>query len=191
MGLGYAFTWLSGPNVGQWNVNVIANAMPQKLASAIGALDEELVGAAYEPIAYIGSQVVNGTNHAVIAKQTILSGKDQNNIVLLKFNEKGMDCSLYAIEPLVQEGPAFGGWKLDVKVGDEMPKEAIESFNQVTEGWVGAKLTPEVLLGTKVTKGVDYLFLATVKPVYPEAKASVKLIMVNSLSKTIEFVDVL
>ena len=70
---------------GSWNVNVVTNGMPQKVATAIGALSEKLIGAEYEPIAYLGSQVVNGTNHAVLAKQILTTGRDTTNIVVIVF----------------------------------------------------------------------------------------------------------
>jgi hypothetical protein len=50
---------------GSWEINPIVDAMPQKVATAFSELAETLVGASYEPIAYLGSQTVNGINHAV------------------------------------------------------------------------------------------------------------------------------
>ena len=49
--------------VGNWEINVNVNGMPQKVASAVSKLNTTLMGAEYDPIAYLGSQVVNGTNH--------------------------------------------------------------------------------------------------------------------------------
>ena len=71
---------------GGWSVNVEVGKMPQKVATAFSKLGD-LVGASYTPIAYLGSQVVNGINHAVLAEQTVLTGKDTKNIVVIIFNE--------------------------------------------------------------------------------------------------------
>ena len=73
---------------GNWEIAIEIGRIPQKIASAIIDLEEKLVGAEYEPIAYLGSQVVNGVNHAVLAKQIITTGRDTENIVVLIFNEK-------------------------------------------------------------------------------------------------------
>lgn len=52
--------------VGEWKVEVNVGGMPQKVATAMGEIN--MLGAEYEPIAYLGSQVVNGVNHAVLAE---------------------------------------------------------------------------------------------------------------------------
>ena len=189
----YAFTWLTGGNsaLGGWDTNVVTGAMPQKVATAVGDLGETLLGAAYNPIAYLGSKQVNGVLHAVLAEQILVTGVDQHNIVILQFLEKGTDCSLYSIETVLEGGAAFGGLKVDPKVGDEMPAEAIEVFNKVTAVWFGATLHPVAYLGGKMTKGMNNIFLATVTAIAPNAKASVKLIVVNGVMNSIDFIDVL
>lgn len=190
--LGYAFTWLkSNAALGGWDINVVTGGMPQKVATAMGEINEQLLGATYDPIAYLGKQVANGTNHAVLALQTVIYKESVKNIVIIKFNENGMDCNLYAIEPLIEGGPAFGGYAVEPKIGDAIDPEDIKAFEAVTSGWVGSAVHPVVLLATRVTKGTDLVFLATVTPVYPNAKATVKLVRVNALTKSIDFEDVL
>lgn len=178
-------------NFGAWKVNPVVGAMPQKVASAVGALGETLLGATYEPIAYLASQQANGINHAVLAKQTVISGVDSVNIVILKFNEKDMECSLYAIEEVLKAGQEFGGYAIDVKVGNDIPESASETFTDVTKNWVGTDVKPIALLASKVVKGVNFTFAAKVTPVVRNPVPSIKLVTVNSLMHTIDFVDVL
>ena len=189
---GYAFTWLASPALfGSWKINVVTGGLPQKVATAFGELQEKLIGASYTPIAVLGQQVANGTNYAVLAEQVLATKDAQKNIVIMKFNEKGMDCNLYSIEPLLQGGALYGGLNIDPKVGDEIDEESMKAFKAVTDGWVGCSLKPVALLATKVVKGIDLTWLAVVTPVYPGAEATVKLITTNSLTKTIDFADVL
>lgn len=54
--------------IGNWDINVVVGKLPQKVATAFANLGETIIGATYTPIAYIGSQIVNGTNHAVLAE---------------------------------------------------------------------------------------------------------------------------
>ena len=54
---------------GGWEAKFSKNFL-QKIASAVGELGE-LVGASYEAVAYMGTQPVNGVNHAVLAQQTV------------------------------------------------------------------------------------------------------------------------
>lgn len=172
--------------VGSWEV-FVTDKMPQKVASAFNGLD--LIGAEYEFIAYLGSQQVNGVNHAVLAKQTVVTGKDTDNIVLMIFNEKGMDCTLVNIERLVEGGPALGGMNIDVTM--DIPDDALNAFNSMLADRVGANINPFALLGTKVTKGVNYLFAATLEPVVQNPVAEVVLVMVNAMTREMRIVNVL
>jgi hypothetical protein len=177
--------------LGIWNVNVTVDAMPQKVATAVGELSEQLIGYEYTPIAYLGSQVVNGTNHAVLAEQTVLTGKDTKNVVVLIFNEKPneMKATLVNIERVIEQGGEMGGIHVDVQT--DIPAEAIEAFKTTFEGFVGSKIKPFALLGTQVTKGVNYIFAAEVTGVTAEPVTTVELVTVNGMTKEYAFADLL
>lgn len=61
-------------------------SMPQKAVSAWSAV-ENLVGATYKPLLYVGKQLVRGTNHCFIAEQTLVTANPTRRIVKLKINE--------------------------------------------------------------------------------------------------------
>ena len=178
-------------SLGSWEVKVTVDAMPQKVATAVGELSEQLIGAEYKPIAYLGSQVVNGTNHAVLAEQTILTGKDTKNVVILIFNEKPneMKATLVNIERVIEQGGELGGIAVDVKT--DIPAEAKEAFDKAFEGFVGSKVKPFALLGTQVVKGVDYMFAAEVTSVTAEPVTKVCLVTVNGMTGDLAFADML
>lgn len=161
--------------VGAWDVNVTVGAMPQKVATAFGELN--LVGAEYTPIAYLGSQVVNGTNHAVLAEQLVLSGKDTKNVVLMIFNEKGMNCDLVNIERVLESGGPLGGTTVDVNI--EIPEEAKKAWENVFENFVGSGVNPFVYLGSQLTNGMSYFFAAEVVPVVKDPEKKVAIVTVN------------
>ena len=75
-------------------------AFPQKAASAWSAMSG-LVGAKYKPMAYVGTQIVNGTNHVFIAEQTLLTTTGDRHIVLVKINEANGKFELAMIEGIV------------------------------------------------------------------------------------------
>lgn len=57
--------------LGDWSLDDVKGCnLPQKVQSAFTDATSELVGADYEPIAYLGSQVVNGTNYKILALKT-------------------------------------------------------------------------------------------------------------------------
>lgn len=75
-------------------------AFPQKAASAWSVMSG-LVGAKYKPMAYVGTQIVNGTNHVFIAEQTLLTTTGDRHIVLVKINEANGKFELAMIEGIV------------------------------------------------------------------------------------------
>lgn len=176
---------------GSWNINVVTSGMPQKVASAFGALAEQLIGAEYEPIAYLGSQVVNGINHAVLAKQILTTGRDTTNVVILIFNEKpnAMEATLVSIDRVVEGGAALGSIKIDPQV--EIPDDANAAWDEAFGAWVGTKLEPIALLGTQVVKGTNFIFAATVTPVAPDGAAKASIITINPMTGMVAFNDLL
>lgn len=177
--------------LGSWEINVNTGAMPQKVATAVGKLSEQLLGAEYTPIAYLGSQVVNGTNHSVLAEQLITTGKDTKNVVVMIFNEKPgeIDATLVNIERVIESGGELGGIHVDVQT--DIPEEADAALKKCLEGFVGSKIEPFALLGTQVTKGVDYIFAATVTPVVEDPEAHVAIVIANPMTGAISFTDML
>ena len=73
--------------LGGWNIDDMKGCnLPQKVQSAFTTVTSELVGADYQPVLYIGSQVVNGMNYCVLAKQTIITATPENRLVKMIIN---------------------------------------------------------------------------------------------------------
>ena len=174
---------------GSWDIAVEVGKMPQKVASAVTELNEKIVGAEYEPIAYIGSQVVNGVNHAVLAKQIVVTGRDNENIVVLIFNEKNDGVALISIERVLEGGAPLGGVNIDVQT--DIPEDIEEMFMDAFVPYVGAAVTPYALLGTQVVKGTNYIFAATLSTVAVEPEEKAMLVTVNPLTQKISMTDML
>lgn len=75
--------------LGGWNLDEVkGTALPQKVQSAFTAVTSELVGADYEPIAYLGSQTVNGTNYRVLALQKLVAQNAEKRLVKMIIHEE-------------------------------------------------------------------------------------------------------
>ena len=176
-------------NTGSWDIAVQIGKLPQKVATAFDSLN--IVGAEYKLIAYIGSQIVNGTNHAVLAKQTILNGKDTENIVVMIFNEKpnDMNAVLVSIERVLESGEPFGGIHVDVTT--ELNDEVMDIWIDAFEGFVGSTVTPYALLGTQVTTGTEYIFAATLVTTALEPEEHAMIVTINPMTKKVQMGDML
>jgi hypothetical protein len=170
--------------VGSWKVNVSTD-YPQKVATAVAKLTDELFGAEYKPIAYLGSQVVNGINHAVLAEQTILNGKDTKNAVVIVFNEKPntMDVSLVSINTVVSGGNGLGAVEIDMT--DDIPQDVKIAFEKAFAGYVGLNIEPFVYVGQQVTKGIDYILMAETVPVTLNPTKGIAVVTVHSMDNTL------
>ena len=77
--------------LGGWNLDEVkGTALPQKVQSAFTAVTGDMTGADYEPIAYLGSQAVNGTNYRILAIQRLVVPSGEKRIVKMIIHE-GID----------------------------------------------------------------------------------------------------
>lgn len=74
---------------GGWNLDDVKGCnLPQKVQSAFTAVTSELVGADYEPIAYLGSQQVNGMNYRVLCLQKLIVPNAEKRIAKMIIHEE-------------------------------------------------------------------------------------------------------
>lgn len=75
--------------LGSWNIDEVKGInLPQRVQTAFTAVTSELAGADYEPIAYLGSQQVNGTNYRVLALQKLVVPNSEKRIVKMIIHEE-------------------------------------------------------------------------------------------------------
>ena len=74
--------------LGEWDISEIKSTnLPQKVASAFTAVTGELVGADYQPVLYVGKQIVNGTNYCILAVQRLVIPNGEKRLVKMIINE--------------------------------------------------------------------------------------------------------
>lgn len=58
--------------LGTWEIaKMKKSSLPEKVASGFSEATKNLKGAKYRPVLYCGKQIVAGTNHMIICKQTL------------------------------------------------------------------------------------------------------------------------
>ena len=73
--------------LGGWNIEEMKGVnLPQKAQSAFTAVTGGLVGADYMPVLYVGPQVVNGTNHCILAVQRLVAPESESRLVKMIIN---------------------------------------------------------------------------------------------------------
>ena len=86
---------MSNTLAGGWKLAPMEGCnLPQQVATGFSEVTQTLVGATYEPVLYVGTQVVHGTNHMLICKQ-ILAAKDApEHLVEMVLNQNCDDGSI-------------------------------------------------------------------------------------------------
>ena len=73
--------------LGGWNLDDVKVCnLPQKVQSAFTGATSEIVGADYEPVAYLGSQQVNGINYKLLAMKTPVVPNGEKSFVKIIVN---------------------------------------------------------------------------------------------------------
>ena len=75
--------------LGGWNLDEVKGCnLPQKVQSAFTAVTGDMTGADYEPIAYLGSQIVNGINYRILCKRRLVIPNSDVQIVKMIIHEE-------------------------------------------------------------------------------------------------------
>ncbi len=139
-----------------------------------------LVGVDYTPVAYLGSQVVAGTNHAFLVKGSVVVPEAPVSYALvylyedLSGNVKVLSIADLPIVPqengtlAAVETGLMGGWAYaeDPTVTEEMAAK----LEKALEKNLGATYVPVANLGTQVVAGLNRCLLVQVTPVVPNAR---------------------
>lgn len=186
--------------VGGYEIEVNTHGLPQKVMSGFTKVFENFTGAKYDPIAYLGSKVVNGINHAILCHQTLNTAKDIDSIVLLVLNEKpgdmhGETFEIVTIEPYLSNGGMLGGFSIEPTT--TIPAEAQNIFDRHFSGYFGANTKAFALLATKVVHGACYVFavessLEATNPMsFTKGKKSIQLVSLYSDFSEVNTITVL
>ena len=75
--------------LGGWNLDEVKGCnLPQKVQTAFLAVTGDITGIDYEPVAYLGSQTVNGTNYRLLALQRTVTAAPEKKLVKMIIHEE-------------------------------------------------------------------------------------------------------
>lgn len=156
--------------------------VPDEVKALLEKAVEKMVGAEYEPVAYIGSQVVAGTNHALLCRITpvVPDAVSHYAIVTLYEDLEGIAMITDTYDSQA-EGEALSGELTGAWENPESPAvtdEAKAALEKAVEKMVGAEYKPVALLATQIVSGTNYSILCEVTPVVPDAESAFAIVHV-------------
>lgn len=136
----------------------------------------ELVGVNYEPLACLGTQLVNGTNRAFFCRaQVVYPGAQPFFAIVYVYEALDGSAKITDIESITPDGrfdenagsaqALTGGWTVPEEDG-----EALAAFEQAAEKLLGVDYTPVAVMGQQVVSGMNYCLLCQARAVSPDAQ---------------------
>lgn len=183
-----------GPVAGGWTVSTdpASAAIPEDAKAALDAALEGLDGVGYEPLAYLGSQVVAGTNYAFLCRSTVVYPGAEAGLSIVKVyrdlegNASILDIKDIAISDYTEdselsyaeEGLA-GGWTLASDAESAaMPENVQTAFDTATAGLMGVGYHPLAYLGSQVVAGANYAVLCSATSMTAEPQSALAVITI-------------
>lgn len=184
---------ISEPLAGGWAVPESFEITDEQRAAFEKAV-EGMVGADYELLACLGTQVVAGTNYALLCSVRAVSPDAEPSFtVAYVYADLQGGAELLGFRDLtpngefVQDAQApVGGWQVPAEEAD-----GLAAFEKAMEGLTGVNYVPIRVIGEQLVSGTNYCVLTQATTVYPGAAPYCALVFVyRDLSGSVELKDI-
>lgn len=182
--------------VGGWSVPQDTKITEEELKIFNKAI-EGLTGVRYEPVAYLGSQVVAGTNHCFLCKSTVIYPGATNRYTFVYIYEKldGTE-EILKFEDVTLPGtadadgtPIAGGWRYTED--PEADDNVTEVVDKATGKLLGAEYEPVAYIGSQVVAGMNHAVLCRITAVSPDAESGYALVYIyEDLNGGVEVLEI-
>lgn len=169
------------PVLGGWNIT-IGDTSIDKHPDALAALEKAtagMLGAKYEPIALLGTQIVAGKNYCILCRITpvTLDPKPTMKLVYVYEDTQG-NAVITDIKEIIGT-PVPGGFIAnDGATALDSNPEVKNAFEKATKDVFGVDYEPIAYLGYQIVAGKNYLILCESKIVVPDPIPSLTLVTI-------------
>ena len=137
---------------------------------------ESLTGVSYTPVAYLGTQVVAGTNHLFLCKTAPITPDAEATYALVTvYEDLDGNVSIADVQksdakaPVTpDDGSMMAGGRTDA-ASPEVTSDGKAALEKACKGLDGAQYEAKALPATQVVSGVNYTLLCKVTPITPDA----------------------
>lgn len=184
--------------VGGWSSDIASGAaLPEEVQKSFDKALNGYTGMSFEPVAYLGSQVVAGMNYAILCKGTpvVPNAKTSLKVVIIYANLSGeatiTNVSDFSVAPYntgnfngsFEAVALAGGWSASDQDACTLPEEAATPFTKAVSELDGASYTPLAVVASQLVAGMNYAYICRVTPVVPDARGTLNVVIVyNDLS---------
>ncbi|MBO5558184.1 hypothetical protein [Ruminococcus sp.] len=167
--------------LGGWNIT-LGDPSIDKHPDALAAIEKAtagMLGAKYEPIALLGTQIVAGKNYCILCRITpvTLDPKPTMKLVYVYEDTEG-NAVITEIKEIIG-APVPGGFIANDGATDlNSNPEVKNAFEKATKDLLGVDYEPIAYLGYQIVAGKNYLILCESKIVVPDPIPSLTLVTV-------------
>ncbi len=137
------------------------------------------IGANYTPVAYIGRQIVNGTNHKALVKIAPVTPDAAETYAIVTIYEDLQGnvemTDIQNCDAEIANGGPMGGWQDQVPAKTEASEKALENAATKLDG---AEYKEVCCLRTQIVSGTNYCLLCEITPVVPNAESHFAIVFV-------------
>ena len=167
---------LPGPGIlGGWTVSD-SPEISGEVRTLFNEAMARVVGVNYEPVAYLGRQLVAGYNHALFCRATaVVPDAVPYYAVVILYEDLNAKATLSDIKALTPDGrfaenggtggTLAGGWS-----APDSQDEGLAAFGKATEKLLGAEYLPIAVTGRQVVSGMNYCVFCLARAVTPDAE---------------------
>ena len=156
----------AAPILGGWTkADVVSLTVEQQ--ELLQKATESLLGTKYIPVAFLGSQLVSGTNYALLCRIAPVTADPVETYAIVKLyqdlngNVSLLDVTDSGVPTNINELP--GGWaQCEAPIVTE---ELQAIFDKALEGYTGMGFRPIALIATQLVSGTNYCFFCESVPV--------------------------
>ena len=169
-------------------------ALPKKASKAFKSATKKYVGEKLEPVALLGTQVVNGTNYMILCKSVTATEEPVTSYkIVVVYNSlkdkasiksvKDFEVKNYFDKEITLENEVLdGGYTVYNKVTANIAEEELKVFEKATETLTGATYAPIAVIGKQDN---NYAYLTVGTATVPDAISNISVVTVtNNDSKT-------
>ena len=150
-----------GDDAGAWK-KAASPALTDDVRRVFAKVADTAIGVRYNPVAFIGTQVVAGTNYAVLC-ETSLAAPGSQDLYSMVIAHEGTDGSVTVTDVIMSQVNTYtdlpmGGWK---NADDPVVHPDMEAlFASAARGFLGAEYAPIAVVSMQPANGTNYCIFA-------------------------------
>lgn len=169
---------------GGWNINTSSTAMSKnaKAKAAFEKVTENINGVTYEPIAVLGTQVVSGSNYAVLCRKTPSNPSAASEVVVMYiYDSLDGSAKVTGFKTVIDESDKDGYTVNAGKfaISNRKNRTVYNTYRKAVKEVSGTTYKPVLYMGKRTGSGRNYMLLCRTKDAGSDAEYQWSIVTVN------------